>query len=551
VQLSARPFLPFHVQCYPTNIVSIRNLYIWSVAMRGFSADARTRCVQSKHRSLTWSKGYNCHSQRIRPGCPKNLNFRSITVCCSALTLLFTLLVGLFAASATTAAPAQQNPTLDREFQAAVAQYDSGHYAEAAARLETLLPQVPDSFEVHELLGLVYSAQSQDAKANEHLAKAVRLKPDSAPARTNLAANLSRLGKIELAGEQFKKAAELDPQNFDTNHNLGEFYARAGKIAQAAPFLQQAQRIDPSSYDNGYDLSLAYLLTGQLADAEQLMLELLKHKNTAELHNLMGEVEEKKGQYVAAANEFETAAHMDPSESNLFDWGSELLLHRTLDPAIEVFQHAAERYPDSSRLAIGLGMALYSRGNYDEAVKSLLRAADLDPGDARTYPFLSRAYDSSPSQADEVIQRFRRFAELQPHNARAQYYFAMSLWKGRRAQDPGLDLQKIESLLKQSIALDPALADAHLQLGNLYSDQAKYSDSIPEYRRAIELNSDLADAHYRLGQAYVRSGEKDRAQEEFQVYQRLRAEHLADLDRQRAEVRQFVYSAKDTPSAKP
>jgi tetratricopeptide (TPR) repeat protein len=277
----------------------------------------------------------------------------------------------------------------------------------------------------------------------------------------------------------------------------------------------------------------------------------LKRKDTAELHNLLGEIEEKDGKFVAAENEFEIAAHTDPSESNLFDWGSELLLHRTLEPAIEVFQHAAERYPDSPRLAIGLGMALYALGKYDDAVKSLLRGADLNPSDPRCYPFLSKAYDSSPSQASEVIQRFRRFAELQPRNGRALYYYAMSLWKGKRAQDPGLDLHQIETLLKTSIALDPALAEAHLQLGNLFSDQGKYADSIPEYLRALALNSDLADAHYRLGQAYVRTGEKDRAQEQFQVYQKIREQHLADLDKQRAEIRQFVFSAKDSPSAKP
>jgi tetratricopeptide (TPR) repeat protein len=445
----------------------------------------------------------------------------------------------------------QPNASLDREFQAAVAQYDSGHYAEAAAGLEKLLPQVPNSFEVNELLGLVYSAQSQDAKANEHLAKAVRINPNSAAARTNLAANLTRLGKLDLAGEQFKKAVELDPQNFDANHNLGEFYVRSGKIPEAAPYLQKAQRIDPTSYDNGYDLSLAFLLTNRLEDARQLLLELLKRTNTAELHDLLGELEEKDGQFVAAANEFETAAHMDPSESNLFDWGGELLIHRTLDPAIEVFRQAAERYPDSGRVAIGLGMALYSRGNYDEAVKSLLHAADLNPSDPRCYPFLSKAYDSSPAQADEVIQRFKRFAELQPYNAKARYYYAMSLWKGKRAQDPDLDLHQIQTLLQQSVTLDPSLAEGHLQLGNLYFDQTKYADAIPEFKRAIELNSDLADAHYRLGQAYVRTGEKDRGQEELQVYQRLRAEHLADLDKQRADVRQFVYAAKDSPAAKP
>ena len=87
-------------------------------------------------------------------------------------------------------------------------------------------------------------------------------------------------------------------------------------------------------------------------------------------------------------------------------------------------------------------------------------------------------------------------------------------------------------------------------MGNLYSDQNKYAEAIPEYERRCELNPDLADAHYRLGQAYVRTGEKDRAQEQFQVYQQLRAQHLADLDKQRAEIRQFVYSAKDGPSAK-
>ena len=451
----------------------------------------------------------------------------------------------LLAASSADAQSNGPDKSLDRNFQAAVAQYEAGHFAEAAVQLEKLLPSVPESFEVHELLGLVYSAESQDAKASEHLEKAVRLSPKSAAARTNFAANLVRLGKTAPAEEQFRKAVELEPESFDANHNLGEAYVRSGKIAEAAPFLQKAQHIDPSSYDNGYDLSLAYLLTGHLKEARQVVHDLLERKNTAELHNLLAEVEEKDGNFIAAANEFETAAHVDPSESNLFDWGSELLVHRTLEPSIEVFRQATERYPQSSRLAVGLGMALYSLGKYDDAVVSLLRAADLSPSDARIYLFLSRAYDSSPGQADEVIKRFRRFAELQPRNGRALYYYAMSLWKGKRAQDPGLDLRQIESLLTKSIELDPKLADAQLQLGNLYSDQSKYAEAVPHYKRALELNADLADAHYRLGQAYVRTGEKDQAQQELQVYQQLRAQHLADLDKQRAEVRQFVYSAKD------
>jgi tetratricopeptide (TPR) repeat protein len=447
-------------------------------------------------------------------------------------------------------AGAQQPRNLDAEFKAAEAAYEAGNFPEAAAKLEKLLPSAPESFELHELLGLALAGAAQNGKANIHLEKAVRLQPKSVAARTNLAANLLRLGKLDLATEEFRNAEEIEPENFDTNHNLGEAYVRGGKLGEAIPFLEKAQKLEPESYDNGYDLALGYLLTGKLAEAREMVQGLLKAKDAAELHNLLGEIEEKDGKFVAAENEFELAAHVEPSESNLFDWGSELLLHRTLEPAIEVFQKATERYPESPRLAIGLGMAEYALGKYDDAVKALLRAADLNPGDPRCYPFLSRAYDSSPSQADEVIQRFKRFAELQPRNGLAKYYYAMSLWKGKRAQDPELDLRQIETLLKESIALSPKLADAHLQIGNLYSDQKKYAEAIPEYTRALVLNSDLADAHYRLGQAYVRTGEKQRGQEQLEIYQKLRAQHLADLDKQKAEIRQFVYSAKDSPAGK-
>jgi tetratricopeptide (TPR) repeat protein len=457
-------------------------------------------------------------------------------------------LISLFLAAgaacqAQTSAPKDDK---DRLFQAAVSAYESGRYAEAVAPLERLVREAPNTFEVHELLGLVYAAQSQDGKSNEHLARAVRLKPDSAAARSYLAASYARLGKMDLAEEQFGKAVELEPDSYDTNHNLGAAFAHNGKVAKAIPYLEKARSLNPASYNNGYDLSLAYFVSNRLNDARNSVQAMLKVKDTAELHNLLAQIEEKDGNFVAAANQFQSAAHVDPSESNLFDWGGELLLHRTLDPAVEVFRQATDRYPQSPRLMVGLGMAYYARGNYDDAVKAFLRGADLDPNDARCYRFLSRAYDSSPSQAAEVIERFRRYAELQPNNGLALYYYAMSLWKGKRAQDPEFDPKQIDSLLRRAIAADPKLPEANLQLGNLNADQGKFADAIPEYQRALELNPDLADARYRLGQAYVRSGQKDKAQEQFQVYQQLRAQHLADLEKQRADIRQFIYSEKES-----
>jgi tetratricopeptide (TPR) repeat protein len=444
-----------------------------------------------------------------------------------------------------------QKEKLDRQYQSAVADYQAGRYAQAADQLEKLLPYAPQSFEIHELLGIVYGSLSQEEKAIDHLKMAVKIKPESAEARTNLGASLAHAGKADLAGEQLRKALSLEPTSYDANHNLAEFYIQAGKVAEAQPLLEQAEHLNPGSYDNGYDLAMADFLLGRPDEARQVIAALIKLKDTGELHNLLGQIDEKDGKYVEAANDFEAAAHLDPNEDNIFDWGSEMLLHRTYEPAIAIFQQGAQRFPESPRILIGLGLAYYSRGKYDDAIKALIAAADLNPTDPRCYVFLSKAYNSSPLQAEEVIQRFRRYAELQPGNALAQYYYAISLWKGKRVEDSGTDLTTVESLLKKSIALDDSLAEAHVQLGNLYADQHQYEKSIPQYERALALDPNLSDAHYRLGTDYVHVGNKESAQKEFAVYQKLRAEHLAEVEKERAEVQQFVYSEKGSATSKP
>ena len=461
------------------------------------------------------------------------------------------ILVLLLICALCAAAEDGQKEKLDRQYQSAVADYEAGRYAQAADQLEKLLPYAPKSYEIHELLGMIYASFFQDEKAVDHLQTAVQINPESSEARTNLGASLMHAKKAELAGEQFRKALALDPTSYDTNHNLGEFYVESGKVAEARPLLEQAQQINPSAYNNGYDLAMADFLLGRRDEARQVAMQLVKQKDTGELRNLLGQIDEKDGKFVEAAKDFEAAAHLDPSEDNIFDWGSEMLLHRTYEPAITIFQQGVKRFPNSPRMQIGLGLAFYSRGKYDEAIKALIAAADLNPSDSHSYMFLSKANNSSPLQADEVIQRFHRYAELQPSNALAQYYYAISLWKGKRVEDSGTDLATVESLLRKSIFLDDSLAEAHVQLGNLYADQHKYDESITQYVRALALDPNLSDAHYRLGTDYVRIGKKDSAQKEFAVYQKLRAEHLAEVEKERAEVQQFVYSEKGSGTSKP
>jgi len=292
------------------------------------------------------------------------------------------------------------------------------------------------------------------------------------------------------------------------------------------------------------------------------------------LHHLLGDVEERLGNPLSAVREYLRAAELDPSEPNLFDWGTELLTHRALEPATEVFTKGSRLFPRSVRMLIALGVSWYARGSYDQAAQSLVNASDLAPDNPTPYVFLGKMQSVEGTPSAESVERLRRFAQLQPDNAVANYYYAVSLWKqsasavdterdrGRENDRDNTRSALVESLLHKAVHLDPKLGAAYLQLGILYSQRKDFSRAISAYQRAIEvspeevspeqvtpeINETLEAAHYRLAQAYLRTGDKARAQQELQLHDRLSKKTKEHIERERREIQQFVISLRNTNS---
>jgi tetratricopeptide (TPR) repeat protein len=429
------------------------------------------------------------------------------------------------------------------QFVAALEAYRAHKYSAAQSQLESLIKSVPENFEITELLGLVYVAQGKQQQANHFLVKAVQLRPSVAEARTALATNFLSIHRLNEAEEQFKKVIELEPASYDANHNLGEFYIQTGKIADAIPFLTRAQEIDPNAYNNGYDLALALEQTGQLDEARQQVHRLIRVRDSAELHSLLGEIEEKSRNYLSSAKQYEQAARADPSEQNILNWGAELLLHQTFTPAIEVFKAGISRFPQSAQLHNGLGIAFYGTGQMDDAVRAFLGASDLSPSDPLPLTFLGKACDgASPELAAQIRSRLQNSIGRFSRNADLNYYLAVCLWRGNQAQSTSDVAGQIESLLKRAQALNPDYADAYFQLGNLYAEQHRLNDAIDQYERALKVNSNSANFHYRLGQALARVGKADRAQEEFAIFERLRKSETDVTNKEQNQIQQFVYT---------
>lgn len=265
-------------------------------------------------------------------------------------------------------------------------------------------------------------------------------------------------------------------------------------------------------------------------------------------HHQLADLNEKQGKPLNAVREYQRAAELNPSEGNLFDWGAELLLHHAPEPAIEVFSKGNRLFPQSVRMLTALGVAWYAQGSYERATQRLCEASDIDPRDPEPYLAMGKIDAAESSRSQAMAERLERFAKLQPENALANYYFAVSLWKEWRSSEDAAQLARVQTLIEKAISIDPKLSIAYLQLGIFYSDQKDLPNAILAYRQAIAADSQLEEAHYRLAQVYRQTGKTADAQTELRIYEEISKEKKEKIDRQRHEVQQFVYELRDPSS---
>jgi tetratricopeptide (TPR) repeat protein len=454
-------------------------------------------------------------------------------ICCLSVLLTFGTLAAQVSGS-----------TRPEELRSAEKFYAEKNYEAAEVALRSFLTSHPNDFEANTLMGLALTAQRKDTEASFFFRQAVKAYPNSAAGHANLALNLVRTRKPDLAEAEFLKAASLEPENPEYNHSAGEFLASRGKVEAAVPYLRKAQSLRPN-YENGYDLALAEMESGQLKEAEADLRTQLGQHPTAELHSLLGEDLEKQQQYLEAAEELQTAATMAPSEATILAWGAELLRHQTLDPAAQVFTKGAELFPKSWKMQLGLGVSQYLLGHNDRAVDAFCTAIDLDPKDPQPYFFLSKVHGIPKEQAEKVSERFERYVKNSPKDARARLYYAMNLWDSDNEQAEVSDLQKVKRLLLEAVALNPKLAEGHLELGILYAKQGDDKAALVEYDRAVTADPSLSTAHFRLGRALVRAGQEERGKKELATWNELKAREAEESEKKRKEVVPFLYETPE------
>jgi tetratricopeptide (TPR) repeat protein len=437
-------------------------------------------------------------------------------------------------------AQSSSDAAMESEFQAAMAAQDRGDLDKAESMLLALRRQHPGIFALDESLGLLYVARERFAAALPVLQAAARENSSSDLAHANLGADDLKLGKMAEAVHELRIAARLNPNNRETQSNLGQALASSGKPAEAAQAFGKAVALEPGNEDLRYDWAAVLMDAGEADQAAQALSPIPNQETMPQVQALLGEIAEKQGRFLDAAQHLQEAAKLDPSETNLYLLGMEYLKHWTFDPALEFFEYGVAHYPSSRRLLLGLGITRYSMNQVPAAASIFAQLLDADPENATYAELLGRSCGLFPDTIKECA-KLVEFAEKNPKNAVIDTYAATSIL-AQSEDTPRLPLAA--RLLDEAIAIDPRLPEAHYQKGLLLQFQENWPASIPEFEASIALKPESSRAHYHLALSYARTGNREKAKEQFTIQKKYREQEKEGIDARYSEIQVFVVAAK-------
>jgi spermidine synthase len=122
---------------------------------------------------------------------------------------------------------------------------------------------VPESAELHSVLGLALAERGQLDAAIVEFRRALQIEPDNAPAHWHLGAALASQGRHPEAATHLARSVDLDPGNSRAHSDLGLVLAMQGRLEEAAGHLERAIALDPNAQDARQNLAVVQQRRGR------------------------------------------------------------------------------------------------------------------------------------------------------------------------------------------------------------------------------------------------------------------------------------------------
>lgn len=432
---------------------------------------------------------------------------------------------------------ARQITAVDRaRLEKALAAYNSGQIKEAEGVLQDLVQRYPDNFEVVETLGLIYAQRGELARALPWLEAAHKTNSSSPEAAANLGVAYLKLNRIDSAVTVLAQAVSLDPENDETQSTYGQALMMAKRPREAAQAFAVASGRNPDNADTLYNWALAAFDSGDSRQASTILARIPSRSRSAQMESLCGDVEESQKHFDLALACFQNAARLEPTEPNLNALGLELLKHWSFGAAAKVYEYSVAKYPSSSRLQTGLGIALYGDARYDEAAKVFASLLTSVPNQASYIKFLGQSCVAMKTESREDCGILLKYAQQHPTDAVAARLAAATILE----QHDSAQFDLAQRLLERAIAQDPRSADGYYRMGVLDQERGAWGDSVTMLKQAAALDPKSSKTHLRLAVAYSHLEQRDQARREAVLQKQYRQSEDTDMEAKRKDLTTFI-----------
>lgn len=404
------------------------------------------------------------------------------------------------------------------------ADYESGRYAEAAARAESLLPSLPDESRPEALL-VFANAQRQLGRHEEALALYRRLiaeHPDHAAARDarfhQLVSMVAQKDPGTLAAiDAFLAGAPEQADKARAELLKAELLFGEGRYDEAAPLYESASATAANEQHRAealYKLAWCRMQSKQYDGAIQSLTRFLilhpSHPLAPAALAQRAVAQMQTGQPGAAIQDFEAIIHSYPKakERETAMQQRALLLGQQKRNAemIAAFERLLAEYPDTPAAAqanFWIGYAAFDAGKYPQAIAALEKARRADPeqyGERATLRLLLAHYYQQDRRAAEAEAR-RLGGDKTP--------VEIQRWIGMQALQAGDAAVAVEFLAPAGAAPD-APDDVRLALADAQLRQKQYEAArrtleallpgLPDPRAKAEVHLLLVDAMLGMAQ---------------------------------------------------
>jgi tetratricopeptide (TPR) repeat protein len=416
-----------------------------------------------------------------------------------------------------------------------------GRAAEAAEVFARVLRMQPSDPVAHYNLGLIELSKGKAALAKKHFDAVRAANPSDVPACIGALESDLMLKDHQTAR---RVANEIDgllaaesPDRLRVAALLGSY----DEYAAAVPILEKIPLNAAHAEEVSFDLALAQFHLGEFDQAAAVITRVPSSSKNAEAVNLLGEIEEARNHPEEALAAFRKAAEAEPKNENFwFSYGLFLLKRERGAEAASVFSTGLAGVPGSGRLRLGLAVAWYSSGMYEQAAECLLKLTTEQGGAGMAYYLLGEMYEAVPEAQDRIAAALATYLNSQPPDALAYREYGKILFL-RAMSSKAPDYRAAKESLRKALTLNPKLAEVYLQLAIVAQSEGNVAESVPLLEKALALKPELGNAHYRLALAYRKLGWNGKAETEMDIYSRQKRDET-DAPRQEM-IRSLAISA--------